>query len=145
VSVVDEEVMRLVRSVDAFAELPLTAVERLAAGMVPLAAGRGEVLMREGEPGDTFVVVAAGEVEVSVGGTPMQRLGPGAGFGEIALLRRSPRTATVTALTDVTGYRVDADTFACAVSGPASAAITEQIAAANLQRGAASVGAAAGS
>jgi MFS family permease len=145
VSVVDEEVMRLVRSVDAFAELPLTAVERLAAGMVPLAAGRGEVLMREGEPGDTFVVVAAGEVEVSVGGTAMQRLGPGAGFGEIALLRRSPRTATVTALTDVTGYRVDADTFACAVSGPASAAITEQIAAANLQRGAASVGAEAGS
>jgi MFS family permease len=135
VSIVDEEVVRLVRSVDAFAELPLTAVERLAAGMVPLAAGAGEVLMREGEPGETFVIVAAGEVEVSVGGDAMQQLGPGAGFGEIALLRRSPRTATVTALTDVTGFQVDADTFACAVSGPTSAAITEQIAAANLRRG----------
>ena len=137
VSVVDEELVRLVRGVEAFAELPLTALERLASGMTPLSAPAGAVLIREGEHGDTFVIVSAGKVEVSVGGEPMQRLGPGAGFGEIALLRRSARTATVTALTDVTGYAVDADTFACAVSGPATAAITEQIASANLQRGAA--------
>jgi CRP-like cAMP-binding protein len=136
-SVVDEDVVRLVRRVGAFGELPLTAIERLAAGMVPLAAAAGEVLMREGAPGETFVIIASGEVEVTVAGQPMQRLGPGAGVGEIALLRRSPRTATVTALTPVTGYAVDAATFACAVSGPATAAITEQIAALNLSRGAA--------
>jgi CRP-like cAMP-binding protein len=123
--------------VEVFAELPLTAVERLAAGMTPIAAAPGDVLMREGDPGDTFVIVAAGEVEVSVGGVPMQRLGPGSGFGEIALLRSSPRTATVTALTDVTGHEIDAATFWCAVSGPATAAITEQVAGANLRRGAA--------
>ena len=138
VSVVDEELVRLIRRVDVFAELPMTAVERLAAGMLPLTATAGQALMREGETGDTFVVVAAGEVEVSVAGQPMQRLGPGAGLGEIALLRRSARTATVTALTKVHGYTVDAGTFACAVSGPASAAITEHIAATNLRRGAAS-------
>lgn len=138
VSVVDEGVVRLVRRVDTFAELPLTAIERLAAGMVPLETGAGGILMREGEPGDTFVIIASGEVEVTVAGQPMQRLGPGAGIGEIALLRRSPRTATVTALTEVTGYAVDAATFACAVSGPATAAITEQIAAMHLRRGAAS-------
>jgi hypothetical protein len=144
VSVVDEELVRLVRRVEAFSELPLTAVERLVAGMTPLAAPAGTVLMREGETGDTFVIVGSGEVEVSVAGQPMQRLGPGAGVGEIALLRRSPRTATVTALTDVTGHAVDAETFACAVSGPTSAAITEQIAAANLRRGASLAPAAAG-
>jgi MFS family permease len=137
VSVIDEEVVRLVRRVDTFAELPLTAIERLAAGMVPVATVAGGVLMREGEPGDTFVIIASGEVEVTIAGQPMQRLGPGGGVGEIALLRRSPRTATVTALTEVTGYAVDAATFACAVSGPATAAITEQIAAMHLRRGAA--------
>lgn len=137
VSVVDEATVRLIRRVEAFAELPLTAVERLATGMTPVSALAGETLMREGEPGETFIVIEHGEVEVSVGGTVMQRLGPGAGVGEIALLRRSRRTATVTALTDISGYAVDADTFACAVSGPATAAITEQIAAANLRRGSA--------
>jgi MFS family permease len=136
VSVVDEELVRLIRRVEVFAELPMTAVERLAAGMVPLVATAGQTLMREGETGDTFVIVGAGEVEVSVAGRPMQRLGPGSGFGEIALLRRSPRTATVTALTDLRGYTVDSDTFSCAVSGPASAAISEHIAATNLGRGA---------
>jgi MFS family permease len=139
VSVVDEEIVRLVRRVEVFSELPLTAVERLAAGMTPLSAGAGEVLMREGEPGDTFVIVASGNVEVSVAGEPMQRLGPGSGFGEVALLRRSPRTATVTALSDVTGFEVGRDTFACAVSGPASTAISEQIAATNIRRGAVSL------
>lgn len=135
VSVVDEDVVRLVREVDVFAQLPLTAVERLAAGMTPLSVPAGEALMREGEPGDTFVIIASGEVEVSVGGRPMVRLGRGAGVGEIALLRRSPRTASVTAVTPITGYAVDSDTFACAVSGPATAAVTEQVAAANLRRG----------
>lgn len=137
VSVVDEELVRLVRRVEAFSELPLTAIERLVAGMTPVAVPAGAVLMREGEAGDTFVIVATGEVEVSVAGEPMQRLGPGSGVGEIALLRRSPRTATVTALTEVTGHSVDCETFACAVSGPTSAAVTEQIASTNLRRGAA--------
>jgi len=137
VSVIDEEIIRLIKRVDAFKELPLTALERLASGMRPFAAPAGQTLMREGEPGETFVIVASGTVEVSIAGQPMQRLGAGSGFGEIALLRRSPRTATVAAVTDVSGYEVDADTFACAVSGPATAAITERIAAENLRRGAA--------
>ncbi len=142
VGVVDEDLVRLVRSVEVFAQLPLTAVERLAAGLTPLAAGPGKVLMREGEPGETFVIVATGEVEVTVAGQPMQRLGPGAGVGEIALLRRSPRTATVTALTAMTGFAIDGDTFACAVSGPTTAAISEQIASLHLRRGAADMAAA---
>jgi CRP-like cAMP-binding protein/MFS family permease len=142
ISVVDEDVVRLIRRVDVFSELPLTAVERLAAGMTPVSAAAGADLVREGEAGDTFVILSSGEVEVTVGGARMDRLGPGSGFGEIALLRRSPRTATVTALTDVTGYAVDAGTFACAVSGPATAAISEQVATMHLRRGAAGAAAA---
>jgi MFS family permease len=142
ISVVDEEIVRLVRRVDVFAELPLTAVERLAAGMTPVGAIAGQVLVREGDPGDTFVIVASGELEVTVGGQPMDRLGPGAGFGEVALLRQSPRTATVTALTDMTGWAVDSATFTCAVSGPATAAISEQVASLLVRRGAAGIAAA---
>jgi hypothetical protein len=127
VIVVDEGLVDLLRKVPEFAELPLTAVERLVEGLVPVTAPAGSALMTQGEPGDRFVVVATGEIEVIVDGRPIHRLGPGAGVGEIALLRRRPRTATVRAVTDVTAYGIDPMTFMCAVSGPAAAAVTEQL------------------
>lgn len=139
VAVVEEPTLQLLREVPAFAELPLTAFERLSGGMEPLAFEPGETLMREGDPGDRFVVIESGEVEVTADGRPMGRLGRGAGLGEIALLRRSPRTATVTALTPVTAYAIPGSCFIAAVSGPAAALVTERIAAANLTRGAAHV------
>ena len=134
ITVVDEGLVHLLRRVPAFAELPLTAVERLVAGLVPIACPAGTALMTQGEPGDRFVVIATGEIEVLVDGRPINRLGPGAGVGEIALLRRSPRTATVRAVTDVTGYSVDAMTFLAAVAGPAAGAVTERMAQANIMR-----------
>jgi len=137
VVVVDEPLLQLLREVSVFSELPLTAIERLADGLVPVAFAAGEVVMRQGEPGDRFVVIESGEVDVAVDGRHLQRLGRGAGVGEIALLRRSARTATVTAVTDVAAFSVDPGTFLAAVSGPAAAAVTERIAAANLQRGSA--------
>ncbi|HEY8438639.1 MAG TPA: cyclic nucleotide-binding domain-containing protein [Candidatus Limnocylindrales bacterium] len=139
VATVDDELTGLLRRVPSFAELPMTAVERLAAGLVPVAAPAGSTLMTEGETGDTFIVLSSGEVEVSVGDRPIHRLGPGNGVGEIALVRRSPRTATVVALTDVTGYSVEACVFLAAVAGPAAAAATERMAEANLRRGAAAL------
>jgi len=139
VAVVDEGLMTLLRTVPAFAELPLTAVERLTEGLVPVSAAAGTALMTQGEPGDRFVVIATGEVDVLVDGRSIHQLGPGAGVGEIALLRRTPRTATVRAITDVTGYSVDALTFLAAVSGPAAAAVTERMVQANLKRASATV------
>jgi MFS family permease len=139
VSVVDEPTLQLLREVNAFAELPLTAFERLAGGLEPLSFAPGATIMREGEPGDRFVVIASGEVEVTAAGETIQRLGRGAGLGEISLLRRSPRTATVTALTPVQAYAIPGSCFVAAVSGPAAAAVTERIAAANLRRGAAAM------
>ncbi len=139
VSVIDEPTLHLLREVKAFAELPLTAFERLASGLEPLSFAAGDTVMREGEPGDRFIVVASGEVEVTAEGRQIQRLGRGAGLGEISLLRSSPRTATVTALTPVEAFAIPGSCFVAAVSGPAAAAVTERIAAANLRRGAAAL------
>lgn len=135
-AVVDESTVRLLREVPIFAALPLTAVERVAAGIRRRDAPAGTVLLREGVYGDEFIVIDRGEVEVSVGGRRIHRLGHGAGIGEISLVRSAPRTATVTAATDVTAYSVDCRTFLAAVSGPATAAITEHIAEAHLARSA---------
>jgi hypothetical protein len=134
VSAVDEPLVQLLRSVSCFAELPLTAIERLTSGLVPVRFEAGETLMRQGEPGDRFIVIKSGEIDVSVDGHSIERLGPGNGVGEIALLHRSPRTATVMALTPVTGYGIGAPTFLAAVSGPASVAVTERVAAGHLER-----------
>lgn len=134
ITVVDEPTIQLLRQVPAFAELPLTALERLAADLDPVAFPAGTELMHQGDPGDRFIVIESGEIEVFVDGRLIQRLGPGSGVGEIALLRRTPRTATVVAVSEVTGYSVGAPAFLAAVSGPAAAAVTERIAAANLAR-----------
>ena len=136
ISVVDEGTLQLLRAVKVFEELPLTAFERLAGALEPLEFKAGDTIMREGDQGDRFVVIDTGEVEVTADGRPMSRLGHGAGVGEIALLRRSPRTATVTALTPVRAYGIACHAFVAAVSGPAAAAVTERIAEANLRRGA---------
>jgi MFS family permease len=142
VAVVDEDRLQLLRAVPVFEELPLTAFERLAGALEPLEFQAGDTIIREGDQGDRFVVIDSGEVQVSVAGEPMSRLGHGAGVGEIALLRRSPRTATVTALTPVRAYGIACHAFVAAVSGPAAAAVTERIAEANLRRGSASLPAA---
>jgi len=61
----------------------------------------GTVIAREGEPGVGLFVIVDGEAQVSIGGTKKTKLVAGDFFGEIALLDGGPRTATVTALTDV--------------------------------------------
>ena len=92
--------------------------------------------MREGESGDAYFVIEDGEVEVSAAGRSLGSCGPGDGVGEIALLRRVPRTATVVARTSVQAYAVDAETFLSAVSGQAAAAAAEAVASSRLARSA---------
>ena len=61
----------------------------------------GTVIAREGEPGVGLFVIVEGTADVTIGGKRKARLGPGDFFGEIALLDGGPRTATVTATSDV--------------------------------------------
>ena len=134
ISVVDEETVELLREVPIFAALPMTAVERLAAGLEEVKVAAGTTLMEQGEDGDEFLVITSGEVDIQVDGHRIHRLGRGAGIGDIALVRNAPRTATVIAVSDVTGYSINCRTFLAAISGPAAAAVTERIAKAHLDR-----------
>jgi cyclic nucleotide-binding protein len=129
-----EEHIEILRRNLLFAPLPLTALDRLAEGMSPCSFAPGEVVMRKGEPGEHYVLIADGEVDVSDEGKALVTLGPGDGLGEIALLRRVPRTATATARTSVTGYAIDAPAFLAAVAGPAAAAAAEAMVTDRLER-----------
>lgn len=64
----------------------------------------GDKIALEGEGGLMFFVVESGEASVEVQGEEVATLGPGAAFGEIALIDRRPRTATVTAISDLKAY-----------------------------------------
>ena len=61
----------------------------------------GTVLVREGEAGDAFYVIVSGQAEVERSGTVVATIGPGAFFGDLALLDKAPRNATVRAKTDM--------------------------------------------
>jgi MFS family permease len=134
------------RAIDAAAELPQRQLELLLGHPIfaPLPAPRlaelasvvaerrviaGEAIVTEGQRGDEFFLVAEGRVRVTVGGAPAGELGPGEGFGEIALLKDVPRTATVEAAEDSTLYVLDRAQFLGALSGHAeSAAAAEAVA-----------------
>jgi MFS family permease len=107
----------LLRTIPIFRPLPAATLEELAGDLQPVHVEAGRSVVRQGETGDRFYIVADGELEVTVDGHPGEPLGPGASFGEIALLRDVPRTATVAARTDVDLLALDRDTFLTAVTG----------------------------
>lgn len=110
------ELARL-RAMPIFAPLDAATLEGLARCLDPLEVAAGVSVVREGERGDLFYVVADGELDVTVGGEHVRSLGRGDCFGEIALLRDVPRTATVTARTAVLLDSLEGASFIAAVTG----------------------------
>ena len=91
----------LLKSVPLFAGCSKTELRRLAATADEIDVREGYVLMREGRPGREFFVLVEGSVEVTRNGRKLSELGPGDWFGEIALLTKVPRTASVVATSAV--------------------------------------------
>ena len=110
----------LLRSIPLFAELPAPAIEGLAAALTLAEVSAGAILIRQGEEGDAYYAVATGQLDVFQDGRFVRRCGRGEGVGEIALLRAIPRTATVTAHTDATVYKLAREPFQTAVLGHAA-------------------------
>jgi len=116
-SVVPERDLALLRGVPMFEPLQLATIEELASGMERRVVAAGEVIVRQGEPGDRFYLIDTGEVAVEIDGQAGSPLRAGDSFGEIALIRDVPRTATVTALTQVDLAAIERTRFLEAVTG----------------------------
>jgi cyclic nucleotide-binding protein len=131
---VPERPFKLLRAVEMFAPLPLATIENVSRRVDAVHVHAGQTVVREGEAGDRFFLVAEGRLDVSCEHGAYPSVGAGDVFGEIALLQDVPRTATVTARDDCLLYALDRESFLCAVFSHASAAgaarrvVTERLA-----------------
>ncbi|MEK6276250.1 MAG: MFS transporter [Actinomycetota bacterium] len=114
--------LELLRAIPLFKPLPAPTIDQLASSLIPMQVTAGSEIVLQGDPGDRFYVIVAGDVDVYIDGRQVGMLGPGEYFGEIALLRDVPRTATVKAKTDTELYALERDEFLSAVTGHAASA-----------------------
>jgi hypothetical protein len=116
----------LLRGLPMFAPLPLAVIELLASELRPDRFAPGSVVMSEGGLGEEFHVIASGSASVTVRGTPRPPLGPGDCFGEIALLRDIPRTATIIAVEELHTLALRREEFLAAITGSARSSVAAE-------------------
>ena len=132
-TVVAMEHLELLQSLEMFASLRPHVLERLARGLWPVHFEAGAVILRQGDIGDAFYIVKSGRVRYEIDGAVVGEDGPGANFGEIALLRDVPRTATVIAITPVHAFALARRPFLEALRGSPARAAAEAVASSRLQ------------
>jgi CRP/FNR family transcriptional regulator, cyclic AMP receptor protein len=101
---VAQEAVNLLKRVPIFGGLDDRELERIAASMKQRTFRAGDTVTTEGQGGIGFFVIEDGEAKVTIHGDERRRLGPGDYFGEVALLTDRPRTATITAESDLRCY-----------------------------------------
>jgi MFS family permease len=114
--------LALLRAIPLFAPLPVPTIEHLARSLVPVRVEAGQAVLRQGEAGDRFFVIGSGRATITADGRSLRTLEAGDHFGEIALLRDVPRTASVTAQTELELYALERDEFVAAVTGHSASA-----------------------
>ena len=118
------DVIERLRAVTMLRPLPISTIEHLARNVREESAEPGQVVIKQGQVGDSFYVIIAGEVE---NGHLLRVLSAGDSFGEIALLRDVPRTTTVQARTPLTLYALDRRHFVPTVSGYSESAAEAEV------------------
>jgi predicted acylesterase/phospholipase RssA/CRP-like cAMP-binding protein len=112
----DEVLEQQLRSIPFFRNIPAAALEAVTGALQPEHHRRGDVVFRQGDPGETMYLVVSGQVEVLAGAdqAPLAALGPGSFVGELALLLGEPRSATLRVVADTwlwALHRADLDTI----------------------------------
>jgi len=105
----------LLRRQPVFADLPMPVLDNLGARLAPVTFAAGEVIMSEGDHGDQYVLIVDGVVTFTQLGAVVNVLERGDSFGEIALVRDIPRTATAVATTPVVARTLDREAFLAAL------------------------------
>jgi hypothetical protein len=113
------EPLELLRRIPIFAPLPVPVLERLASLAAEIRVPAASAVFEQGQAGDRFYVIAEGTAAIEIDGAQTSTLEPGGFFGEIALLRDIPRTATVRSVEDLRLYAIERDDFIAAVTGHA--------------------------
>ena len=122
----EPEGLAALRSIGIFEPLQPAVLEEMAHQLESVLVPAGQAVVSEGDVADRFYVIAEGEVEVSHGDLVIRRETAGDFFGEIGLLRNVPRTATVTAVTDVKLWALDRADFLGAVTGTGAARVAAE-------------------
>jgi MFS family permease len=112
-----DEDLQLLQQVTVFDPLPLPALEQLATGLQGQHIPAEATVYQQGDQADGCFIIASGTAEVIGDGRAIATVGPGELVGEIALLRRVPRTASVRAVTDMDVRLLDGDRFVLVVTG----------------------------
>jgi hypothetical protein len=116
-AVVPLDRLEFLRAVELFSLLPPPTLETLARQARPGHVAAGTEVLHQGDDGDLYYVVTSGAVAVTRDGREVRRLGPGEGFGELALLLDAPRSATVTAVEPTELLTIDRLSFLVVVTG----------------------------
>jgi MFS family permease len=107
----------LLSGVTLFQPLARPLLEQLSGRLTRLEVLAGDVVVTEGEPGDMFYVIESGRLDARSDGSVLSTMGPGDSFGEIALLRDVPRTASVVATEHSVLHAMERDDFLAAMTG----------------------------
>jgi MFS family permease len=120
--------LAVLRQVAFFRPLPFAVIEHLATELQPATYRPGDVIIREGEPGDRFYIIVEGRVRASKEGEQLNEMSAPDSFGEIALLRQTPRVVTITAISQLEARVLARDEFLAAVTGnPESAESADEV------------------